>query len=74
MDLTFYDASGEAVAYLDDDGESIYLYYGTAAGFLSQDSLYVYSGRHLGWLIDGWVRDPAGDDVYFTNDASGVPL
>ena len=74
MSLTFYNSEGRAVAYLDDDTESIYLYDGTPVAWLSDDSIYSYSGRYLGWFQNGWVWDLCGDCVFFTDTATGGPV
>ncbi len=71
---TLYNAEGRAVAYVDDDGESIYLYDGTPAGFLHEGGVYAYSGRFLGWFEQGWVRDVHGHAAFFTEKASGGPV
>ena len=70
----FWNGDGRPVAYLDDDGESIYLWDGTPCGWLSEDSIYAYSGKFLGWLWDGWIRDTSGDCVFFTDQARGGPV
>jgi hypothetical protein len=54
--MTFYDFEGTPVAYCD-DGEAIYLYTGEPMAYLDTDSVYAYSGRHLDFFVDGWVRD-----------------
>jgi hypothetical protein len=58
--ITFYNQSGRAVAYLDDDDESIYLYGSNPVAWLSGESIYSCSGRYLGWFEDGWVLDRSG--------------
>jgi hypothetical protein len=73
VELTFYDRSGKAAAYCE-DGTHIFLFSGHAAGFIHEDSIYDYSGKHLGWIIDGWVREHTGRCVYYTDDASDGPL
>lgn len=72
--LTFYNPSGNAIAYLDDDDQSIYLYDGTPVAWLSDGSLFAYSGTYLGWFEDGWVYDRTGAPAFFTDDASGGPM
>jgi hypothetical protein len=37
-------------------------------------SIYDYSGRHIGWLQDGWIRDRDGNAVLFSAEAMGGPL
>lgn len=71
---TLYDRNGKAVAYIDDDGQSVYLYNGAPVAWLSGESMYAYSGRHLGWFLDGWVVDHDGDHAFFTTSAATGPL
>lgn len=71
---TFYSQSGAAVAYLDNDGKSIYLYAGAPVAYLSGDTVYSYGGRVLGWLDSGWVIDRSGLHVFFTEKARGGPM
>ncbi|HKH50085.1 MAG TPA: hypothetical protein VKM72_35995 [Thermoanaerobaculia bacterium] len=73
MPMTFYDCSGKPVAYTEDDVH-IFLYSGIPVGYLYNSSVYAYTGRHLGTLRSGWIRDQAGHGVLFTDEAaSGVP-
>jgi hypothetical protein len=69
---TLYDANGSAVAFF--DREDIYLYNGEPVAYFDGESVYAYDGRHLGWYVDGWVRDNSGDAVFFTDDATGGPM
>ena len=73
MELTLYDRSGKASAY-SEDGIHIFLFSGHAAGFIHEDSIYDYSGKHLGWIIDGWVREHTGRCVFYIDGASDGPL
>lgn len=72
---TFYDRNGRAVAWYDNEQEdpAIYLYNGTPVAWISDESIYGYSGRHFGWFIDGWVRDSRGQAVLFTAGSTGGP-
>jgi len=72
--MTFYDHSGKAVAYLHSDTVSVYLYSGDPVAWVSGEYLYAYSGKYLGWLVDGWVIDRFGNRVFFTEEASGGPV
>jgi len=71
--MTFYDKSGEPIAYAEDD-RSIYLFSGKPVAYLYDDSVWSYDGGHLGWFADGLVRDSSGNTVYFTEHANGGPL
>lgn len=75
MPMTFYDRSGKTVAYTEDDVH-IFLYSGYPVGYLYNGSVYSYSGRHLGMLRTGWIRDHAGACVFFTDEATngGPPM
>ena len=73
MTIDFYDKSGRPIAYMA-DGQHIYLFSGKPVAFLSGNAVYSFSGRHLGWFEDGWVRDKAGKCVFFTSDANGGPV
>ena len=69
-----YNREGRAIAYIADNGISIYFYDGAPAGWVYQDSLvFAYSGRFLGWLMYGWLCDPAGNPAFFTDKSSGGP-
>lgn len=73
MPMTFYDRSGKPVAYTEDDVH-IFLYSGYPVGYLYDGSVYSYSGRHLGTLRTGWIRDHAGTRVFFTDEAMNHAL
>lgn len=73
MKIVFYNASGEPIAYTE-DGVHIYLFDGKPVAYIDRDSIYSYSGKHLGWYIDGWIKDNNGDCVFFTEEAKGGPV
>jgi hypothetical protein len=68
MPMTFYDRSGKAVAYTEDDVH-LFLFSGFPVGYLLDGGVYSYSGRHLGTIRAGWLRDPTGACVFFTDGA-----
>ena len=68
MPMTFYDRTGKAVAYAEDDVH-IFLYTGHPVGYIVEGSLYAFSGRHLGTIRSGWIRDSAGQAVLCTDEA-----
>lgn len=67
-DLSYYDSSGQATAYADDDA-TIYLWGGTPAAYLAHSTLsdsfdiYGFNGKHLGWFEKGVVYDHDGRAV-----------
>lgn len=69
--MTFYNNSGEATAYLDDDLTHIYLFDGTPVAYLVNNMVYGFNGHQFGWFENGWIRDLNGDCVFFTKDAFG---
>lgn len=71
--VIFYNEDGRAIAYIDSNGESIYLYSGEPVAWLSGESIYNYNGKYLGWFQQGWVFDCDGDRVFFTENSSGGP-
>jgi|APSaa5957512535_1039671.scaffolds.fasta_scaffold56645_1 hypothetical protein len=73
MNLTFFDQSGTAVAYSEDE-QTIYLFDGRPVAYLDDDSAYSFSGEHLGWYLRGWILDNVGYCILFTDNASGGPF
>lgn len=71
--VTLYDSWGQAIAYVADDGESIYLYSGAPVAWISGDSVYGYNARYLGWIENGWFYDRNGSPAFFTDNATGGP-
>jgi hypothetical protein len=74
MATTLYDRRGKPVAYVADDGISIYLYRGKPVAWISQNGVYAYSGKFLGWVDSGWVIDRRGRRAFFTSAARGGPV
>lgn len=66
-EVSLYDASRAAVAYIDADDElTIYLWDGKPVAYLEPDTgnefhVYGFSGKHLGWFVDGVIRDHEGN-------------
>ena len=72
-EIDFYDQTGRPVAYTQ-DGIHIYTFLGKPVAYLHGDSVYSFSGNHLGWFEDGWIRDNSGSCVFYTHDAQGGPV
>ena len=71
--LDFFGEEGGVIAYLDNDGKSIFLWCGKPVAYLIEDNIYSYSGKHLGWLEEGWVYDHLGDDVLSSHSSFSIP-
>lgn len=72
MSDTFYTKSGSPVAYIE-DGCHIFLFTGECVGYIFEDSIFSFDGRHLGFFRDGWVRDNNGKCVLFIRSAKKGP-
>ncbi|MDA3616341.1 4-fold beta flower protein [Polluticaenibacter yanchengensis] len=73
MPYTFYDRSGFPSIYTEDD-EHLYDFSGNPIAYISENSIYNYRGRHLGWFDNGWIKDSSGNCFLFSEIASGGPL
>ncbi len=71
--MTFYDYSGLAIAYSDND-EIIYLFNGMPVAYFHENLIYDFSGRYLGVINNGWIRDNRGYCVLFSDNARGGPV
>jgi len=64
--VTLFDGAGAAVAYIDYDDElTIYSFAGQPLAYLSEDSVYGFNGKHLGWFDNGVLRDHSGHSAGF---------
>ena len=65
-EISLFNHDGEAVAYIDseDDDLTIYLWSGRPVAYLFSKSgefhVYGFNGTHLGWFIDGIIRNHDG--------------
>lgn len=71
--MDFFDSSGEATCY-SPDGQHLYLWDGTPVGYFSNDKVYTFSGRLLGWIEKGWLFDRSNRPALFSAKASGGPM
>ncbi len=73
-EITLFDSTGSAIAYIADDAEqTIYLWHGEAVAYLSQALVYGFNGKHLGWFDLGILRDKRGSPVGFTRNTCPHP-
>lgn len=70
--IEFYDRGGSAVCYAQEEGY-IYAWDGTPVAYLSDERVYAYSGRLLGWLTNGWLYDRSNHPAMFSAAATGGP-
>jgi hypothetical protein len=60
MESTLFNKNGKPVAYIADDGETIYLWDGRPVAYIHEDRLYGWNGKPLGWFVNGTVFDIYG--------------
>ena len=74
MITDLWDKHGQAVAYVDNDKESIYMRDGTPIAWLRENGVYAYGGKFLGWLYEGWIFGHDGKCVLFTERSQPGPV
>ena len=67
-EISLFNSKGNAVAYIAmDDEMTIYIWDGKSVAYLESDTgdkgfhIYGFNGKHLGWFVDGVVRNHDGD-------------
>ena len=73
MEITLYNKNGKPVAYIGDDGATIYTWDGRAAGYLVKDKVFGWNGRQLGWFDNGTIFDIYGLRAGFVKSKSPIP-
>lgn len=66
-----YDRHGAVYAWLGETGK-IYGLNGENLAFICGNSVYDWSGRHIGWWQDGHVRDVTNSAFVFRQGAKGL--
>lgn len=61
--IALFDSQRRAVAYLDPDDQTIYLWSGEPVAYVADESIYGFSGKHIGWYQSGVVLDHDGHVV-----------
>jgi hypothetical protein len=72
-EITLFNSKGKAAAYIVTDDLTIYLWSGKPVAYLKSDTakdfhVYGFNGKHLGWLVQGIVRDHDGRAVCAVKD------
>jgi len=62
-EITIFNSSGEAVAYLDTPDLTIYLWQGEPIAYLSNNKIYTFKGSHIGWIEKGVLWDQDGNAI-----------
>lgn len=71
--MKFYNKFGDPILY-SEDNIHLYLFSGKPIGYIHDNKIYNYIGKHLGWLYMGWLIDLHGYYSYFSENASGGPI
>ncbi len=59
--VSLFDVTGAAIAYIDyDDDSTIYSFAGEPLAYLQADHIYGFNGKHIGWFEQGILRDHSG--------------
>ncbi len=72
METALYNKGGKPVAYIGEDGETIYLWDGRVAAYLFQGKVYGWNGQQLGWFNNGTVFDIYGFRCGFIRNKAPV--
>jgi len=74
QEISLFNSQGKAVAYVntDDNDLTIYLWSGKPVAYISNDNLYGFNGKHLGWWVKGIIRDHDGDAIGATKGVTNM--
>jgi hypothetical protein len=77
-EISLFNSKGKPVAYIDtdDDDLTIYLWDGKPVAYLYKSAgefhVYGFNGKHLGWFIQGIIRDQEGNAEGVTKEATSM--
>lgn len=64
QEVSLFDSKGAAIAYIaDDSDQTIYLWEGEPVAYFSDNDIYGFNGKHLGWWQKGIIYNQEGDVV-----------
>lgn len=68
QDISLFNSDGEPIAYIDtrDQDNTIYLWHGKPVAYFSNENIYGFNGKHLGWWDDGVIHDHDGNVIAAT--------
>lgn len=67
-----YQQTGAVYAWLDERSGRIIGLRGQNLAFVDGDSVYGWPGQHIGWWVDGHIRDHGGAVAVFTAGAGNL--
>jgi len=77
-EINLFDSNGQPTAYIaiEDDERTLYLWEGKAVAYIDYDGaglldVFGFNGKHLGWFIDGVLRDHDGNAACATKQRVG---
>lgn len=73
METTLYNQHGKPVAYIAEDGETVYSWDGRALAYIWEDKVFGWNGRQLGWYDNGTIFDIFGMRSGFIRKKSPIP-
>lgn len=68
--LNFFNQIGEPIIYTDDNIH-LFSFSGKPVAYIYGKLIYTFSGKHIGFFLDGWIRDLNGYCVFFSEIATG---
>jgi hypothetical protein len=71
--IPLYDHLGTPAAFYLEQEERFIFSWGASAAWLQLDSVYNYSGGHVGWWLDDRLLDHSGDILLFVEGAPNLP-
>lgn len=71
--LNFYNQNGKPIVYTDDNIH-LFSFSGKPVAYIYGELVYTFAGKHIGFFIDGWIRDLNGYCVFFSENATGGML
>jgi hypothetical protein len=60
METTLFNKNGKPVAYLGENGATVYMWDGRAVAYLHDGKVYGWNGKQLGWFVNGTIFDIYG--------------
>lgn len=72
METSLFNKNGKPVAYIAEDGQTIYLWDGRAVAYLDEDRIFGWNGKQLGWFANGTIFDIYGLRSGFTKNKSPI--